>query len=81
MTRNTSNPTLALILKRQRWNVRDAEVVLSTWRESGDPASRFAERHGLVAERILRWRRRLSSGTLIRLHPVEVRPRHHRNLL
>jgi transposase-like protein len=71
MTRRTNEPTLALILKRRRWSVRDAEVVLSAWRESGETVTRFARHHGLVAERLLRWRRQ-SPGTVIQFHRVKV---------
>ena len=71
MIRKTSDPTFALVLKRRRWSVRDAQVVLSAWRESGETLSSFAGRHALVAERLLRWRR-LMTGTVIRFHRVKV---------
>lgn len=71
MTRKTTDPTLALVLERRRWSAGDAEVVLSAWRESGEPVSRFAGRHGLVVERLLRWRRK-TAGTVMRFHRVRV---------
>ena len=74
MTHKASHPTFALILKRRRWSIRDAEVVLSAWRESGDSLSQFARRHGLEAWRLMRWRRQLTKGAAIQFHRVKVVP-------
>jgi len=71
MTRKTIRSTWATILRRKRWSARDAEVVLSAWRESGESLSAFAERHDLVAERLLRWRR-VMTRTSIPFHPVQI---------
>ena len=71
MTRKPSHTTFAALLKRRRWSARDAEEVLSAWRESGEPLSKFAARHGLVAERLLRWRR-VTRGSAIQFRPVKV---------
>lgn len=73
MTRKPRHATLAAVLNRRRWSARDAEVVLAAWRESGERLSQFAARHGLVAERLLRWRR-VRRGSGIRFHPVQVVP-------
>lgn len=49
--------------------------MLSVWHESGDSLSRFASRHGLVAWRLMRWRRLLGKQATIQFHPVKlVRP-------
>ena len=73
MTRKPEYAPLAAVLKRRRWSAGDADVVLSAWRESGEPLSRFAARHRLVAERLLRWRR-MTRGPAIQFRPVQVVP-------
>jgi hypothetical protein len=82
MTRKTSHPRFALVLKRRRWTAQDAEVVLSAWRESGDSLSRFASRHGLVAWRLMRWRRVLGKEATpaIQFHRVHVARRSRREV-
>ena len=47
--------------RRRRWKVADAEEVLAALERSGLPTSRFAAEHGLEAERLRRWRRRLEA--------------------
>ena len=37
MTRTENDSRLELVVKRRRWGVRDAEVVLSAWQEAEDP--------------------------------------------
>jgi len=72
-TRKTSDASLAAALKRRRWSVREAEAVLSAWRQSGESLTEFAGRHGLDAWRLMRWRRQLSQDSeRIRFHPVQV---------
>jgi len=71
-TRKTS-ASLAEALKCRRWGVREAEAVLSAWRQSGESLTGFAGRHGLDAWRLMRWRRKLSQDSeTIRFHPVQV---------
>lgn len=72
MMLKASQPTFALILKRRRWTTGDAEAVLSAWRESGDSLSQFASRHGLVAWRLMRWRRLLGKRATVQFHRVRV---------
>ncbi len=74
MTHKPNHATVTGVLKRRRWSVRDAEVVLNAWRESGEPLSKFTARHGLVAERLLRWRR-VTRASGIQFRPVRVVPR------
>ena len=42
-----------------RWGADDARAVLQAWATSGESVAAFARRHGLVAQRLLWWRRRL----------------------
>ncbi len=51
---------LEISLKRRRWRVRDAEIVLLALSESGCTMAEFARRHALHPERLRRWRERLS---------------------
>ncbi|MGH7751663.1 MAG: IS66 family insertion sequence element accessory protein TnpA, partial [Gemmatimonadales bacterium] len=47
------------IPKSRRWSVAQARGVLEALEQSGLPVTRFAARHGLGAERLYQWRRRL----------------------
>ena len=47
------------IPKSRRWTVAQARGVLEALEQSGLPVTRFATRHGLGAERLYQWRRRL----------------------
>ena len=47
------------IPKSRRWSVAQARTVLDAQEKSGLPVSRFAAQHGLGAERLYQWRRRL----------------------
>jgi transposase-like protein len=42
-----------------RWSEDDAREVIEAWRRSGQSVAAFARHHGLGAERVLWWRRRL----------------------
>ena len=46
---------------RRRWTPKEAKRVLAAQAESGLPLSAFAQREGLSANRLFRWRRRLST--------------------
>ena len=47
------------IPKSRRWTVAQARTVLEAQEKSGLPVTQFASRHGLCAERLYQWRRRL----------------------
>jgi transposase-like protein len=60
---------------RPRWSEADAREVLAALERSGKPVSVFAAEHGLAAQRVYLWRRRLgASGELTRFQEVVVRP-------
>jgi len=48
--------------RRRRWREQDAREVLEQWRRSGESLERFAQTHGLVANRLYRWRARLGDA-------------------
>ena len=60
---------------RRRWKAEDAEQALADLKKSGLSASAFAEREGLSAARLLRWRRRLEEGIPAPAVFEEFRPR------
>jgi hypothetical protein len=45
------------------WTAREARQVLSAWRASGLSIAAFARRHGLTAQRVSWWRKRLGEWT------------------
>jgi transposase-like protein len=47
------------ITQWRRWTPERARAALDAARESGVPLREFAERHGLVFQRLERWRRQL----------------------
>lgn len=48
---------------RPRWNAEDARAVLAALERSGQAVSVFAAEHGLDAQRLYLWRRRLRAGS------------------
>ena len=60
---------------RRRWKAEDAQEALADLKKSGLSAAAFAEREGLSAARLLRWRRRLDEGTPAPADFEEFRPR------
>ena len=65
--------------KRLRWTAAQAGEVLDRIERSGLSVNRFAFEHGLVAERLYRWKRRLErgrrgSGASPRFAEVTIRP-------
>jgi len=52
---------------RTRWTEREARAVLEGQRASGLSIQKFAEREGLVAERLYRWHRRINRGTAAKI--------------
>lgn len=77
MPRSLARDGLADVLKRAggRWTERDAAAVLTALDESGLSVYAFATREGLDADRLYRWRARLS-GSGRRRSPafVEIKP-------
>lgn len=47
------------VLGAKRWTKRQAEWVIRQWQSSGHSVRRFAEEHGLDAQRVYLWRRQL----------------------
>lgn len=50
------------VVEKRRWREEEARKVMSAWRGSGETVRAFAREHGLVAERLYRWARRLKVG-------------------
>ena len=48
---------------RPRWNAQDAREVIDALDDSGQPVRVFAAEHGLDAQRVYLWRRRLRAGS------------------
>lgn len=44
---------------RERWTIEDARRMAEAWRRSGEKVGTFARRHGVGAERVRWWLRRL----------------------
>lgn len=68
---------LAEALESRYWSEREAGAVLTAWHRSGESATAFARRQGLVPSRLLRWEARLSGKRREgqpHFHPVEVVP-------
>ena len=62
-------------LKPLQWTKTDAQRVLALWRASGRPLDTFAHEHGLVPQRLRRWRQLLADERApppLRLVPVVV---------
>jgi transposase-like protein len=58
---------------RPRWTEADARAVLKELARSGQSVREFSERHGLDAQRIYVWRRRVAEGDRSTFREVEVR--------
>lgn len=72
MARTETDSRVELVVKRRRWSVGDAEVVLSAWQEAGGSLSAFGRKHGVDPWRLMRWRRRLGKRAAIRFSRVKV---------
>lgn len=59
--------------RRARWSADEARRVIGEQMSSGLSVSKFAEREGLDAERLYRWKRILAEGTVTTPAFVEVR--------
>jgi transposase-like protein len=64
MAVNKSSETRIAQLRDQRWSEADARVVLEAVERSGEPVGAFARRHEIDAQRIYRWRSRLSADAI-----------------
>lgn len=65
---------LTKIVGEDRWGEAEARVVVSAWRRSGKSMAAFAREHGLVAQRLSRWSRRVKGAATskVRFHPVRL---------
>ena len=59
---------------RPRWTEQDARVALAALERSGKPVAVFAAEHGLDAQRLYAWRRRLGGAEPTRFQELIVRP-------
>jgi hypothetical protein len=59
-----------------RWTERDARIALAALERSGKPVSPFAAEHGLDAQRLYAWRRRLGGAGPTTFRELIVRPSH-----
>lgn len=50
-------------LRDKRWTVEEAEEVLAAWSSDGESIAGFAREHGLQAQRLQYWRKRLSKSS------------------
>ena len=48
---------------RAQWSEHEARAVLAAWRKSGLSVEKFAERQGLVPQRIYWWRKKLEPAS------------------
>lgn len=62
MPRSLTDLVPARLSARRRWNAREARAILKQLDASGLPVREFAERHGLDAQRLYRWRAQLASA-------------------
>lgn len=68
---------------KQRWSATEGRYAVEAWRRSGLSAAKFAEKHGLDAQRLTRWATRLAAregkaeeiGPLAGFTPVVVKGR------
>jgi transposase-like protein len=62
----------------ERWTEQDARRVLDAWEKSGETVAAFAQRMGVIPQRLFWWRKRLSRATSeepsVAFVPVTVRP-------
>lgn len=54
---------MATLAATQQWSSDQGERVVATWRRSGLSMNAFARQHGLVAQRLHWWRRRIEGET------------------
>ena len=77
----TGRGSVGRLATRRHWSEAEGAEVVATWRRSGEPAARFARRHGLDPRRVRRWASRASEDgapavaripSAVRFHPVRV---------
>lgn len=68
----SKDAAIMTLASRRYWRTRDAEAVVSAWRESGVSVAAFARQHGMQAARVLRWRSRLGGKKAIQFRPVRM---------
>ena len=66
----TRGPLEQIAISR-RWTDEDARVVLDALEASGLPVKTFALRHGIQAQRVFLWRRKLRDKCALGTKPVE----------
>lgn len=57
-----------------RWSREEAQEALEAWNRSGESLAAFARRHGVVAQRLSWWRKRLAIGVVPRPAPPGLLP-------
>ena len=58
MERDTEQEFWTRLRNRRRWSRADAEWALVQWQASKESLEEFSDRHGIAAQRLVRWRRR-----------------------
>ena len=60
--------------RKRYWREADAQVVIESWRSSGESLARFARRSGVDEQRLRRWAALLAprGREAVRFHPVRV---------
>ncbi|HZI81612.1 MAG TPA: hypothetical protein VFD69_18960 [Vicinamibacterales bacterium] len=51
--------TIRDIFWKQRWSDTEGRIAVEAWRKSGLTVEKFGEKHGLDAQRLTRWAKRL----------------------
>jgi transposase-like protein len=59
--RSLTDSELAALAATQQWSSDEGARVVATWRRSGLSMRAFAKQHGLVAQRLHWWRRRIET--------------------
>lgn len=69
---------LAAVARSVYWSEDDGRLAVTAWRESGESAKQFGDKHGLSARRLQWWSRRLGEPTVTpppaRANTVELVP-------
>jgi transposase-like protein len=58
----TPSSNLRSVIARPRWSLDDARQVLAAMHSSGKSVAEFSAEHGLDAQRVYVWRRRLNTA-------------------
>ena len=57
--------SLTRIARLRYWREADAQIIVESWRSSGDSQARFAQRYKIKVERLRRWAARLSRESAV----------------